>query len=63
MGGVGLGGQDGCEQRIEVFVKIQKKKKRGRGSGGGRGGGGREEGSAWGGGGVKGDVNKELKFL
>ena len=35
--GVGLGGQDGCERRIEVFVKIQKKKKiGGRGSGGGR---------------------------
>ena len=25
-GGVGLGGQGRCEQRIEVFVKIQKKK-------------------------------------
>ena len=26
MGGVGLGGgQGGCERRIEVFVKIQKK--------------------------------------
>ena len=25
--GVGLGGQSGCERRIEVFVKIQKKKK------------------------------------
>ena len=25
MGGVGLGGQSGCERRIEVFVKIQKK--------------------------------------
>ena len=24
-GGVGLGGQSGCERRIEVFVKIQKK--------------------------------------
>ena len=24
-GGVGLGGQDGCERRIEVFVKIKKK--------------------------------------
>ena len=23
--GVGLGGQDGCEQRIDVFVKIIKK--------------------------------------
>ena len=25
MGGSGLGGQDGCERRIEVFVKIKKK--------------------------------------
>ena len=33
-------GQGGCERRIEVFVKIQKKM-------GGRGG----EGSGWGGGG------------
>ena len=33
-GGVGLvGGQGGCERRIEVFVKIKKK------NGGGRGGG------------------------
>ena len=40
--GVGLGGQAGCERRIEVFVKIQKKKKMG---GGGSGG------SGWGGGG------------
>ena len=23
MGGSGLGGQDGCERRIEVFVKIK----------------------------------------
>ena len=30
--GVGLRGQDGCERRIEVFVKIQNKKM-GRGSG------------------------------
>ena len=39
MGGVGLGGggQGGCERRIEVFVKIQKKNFLG---GGGRGGGG-----------------------
>ena len=39
-GGVGLrgGGQGGCEQRIEVFVKIQKKN-------GGWGG----KGSGWGG--------------
>ena len=44
-GGVGLGCQGGCERRIEVFVKIQKKKKilggsRGGGSGGGVGLGG-----------------------
>ena len=25
--GVGLGGQSGCERRIEVFVKIKKKNK------------------------------------
>ena len=93
-GGVGLVGwdQSGCEQRIEVFVKIQKKKwgggvwgvgVGGRGSGSGwgvrvdvieeykflgkftknkMGGGGREGGSGWWGG-VKVDVNKELKFL
>ena len=34
----GLGGQGGCERRIEVFVKIQKKLGRG-GLGGGRWGG------------------------
>ena len=51
--GVGLGGQSGCERRIEVFVKIQKKKF----FGGGRLGGGGV------GGGVRVDVNKELKFL
>ena len=34
------GGQGGCERRIEVFVKIQKKKIGGGGSGGGGGGGG-----------------------
>ena len=34
-GGVGLGGQGGCERRIEVFVKIQKKKKFFFGGGGG----------------------------
>ena len=27
-GGGGGGGQSGCERRIEVFVKIQKKKKK-----------------------------------
>ena len=52
-----LGGQAGCERRIEVFVKIQKKNVfffvfflRG---GGGSGGGG----SGWGG--VRVDVNEE----
>ena len=53
MGGVGLGGgQDGCERRIEVFVKIREKK---------LGGGGRGVGGV--GGGVRVDVNEELKFL
>ena len=36
--GVGLGGRSGCERRIEVFVKIQKKKIGG-GVAGGMGGG------------------------
>ena len=45
--GGGLGrGQGGCEQRIEVFVKIQKKKIF---WGGGGGSGGQWEGSGWGG--------------
>ena len=51
MGGVGLGGaQGGCERRIEVFVKIQKKNNFfwGEGSGGG-GGGSVAEGVRWGG--------------
>ena len=48
--GSGLGGQGGCELRIEVFVKIQKKNFWG-GGGGGVGGG------------VRVDVNEELKFL
>ena len=52
-GRVGGGGQFGCERRIEVFVKIQKKKW------GGRGGGG----SGWGREGVRMDVDEELKFL
>ena len=50
----GGGGQGGCEQRIEVFVKIQKKIIGGSGGGGG-GGGGR----GWG---VRVDVIEELKF-
>ena len=55
--GVGLGGQSGCERRIEVFVKIQKKKILGGGVGGRWGG-------RWGVGvGVRVDVNEELKFL
>ena len=56
-----MGGQSGCERRIEVFVKIQKKKFFFFGGGGGRGGGG--GGGSVGGGGVRVDVNKELKFL
>ena len=44
-------GQGGCERRIEVFVKIQKKNWGG-GSGGGVGLGG-----------VRVDVNEEFKFL
>ena len=55
-GGGRVGGQSGCERRIEVFVKIQKKKILG-GGGGGVGGG---SGSGWG---VRVDVNEELKFL
>ena len=43
-GGFGLGGQGGCERRIEVFVKIQKKKLGGRGVGGEGGGVGLVEG-------------------
>ena len=49
-GGGGLcGGQDRCERRIEVFVKIQKKKIVFFFFGGG--------------GGVRMDVNEEMKFL
>ena len=44
--GVGLGGQSGCERRIEVFVKIQKKKII---WGGGCGGGGGSVGGFGGG--------------
>ena len=38
MGGGRGRGQGGCERRIEVFVKIQKKKLRGGVRGGGSGG-------------------------
>ena len=54
---MGGGGQDGCERRIEVLVKIQKKNIFFLGGGGGSGRGG-------GGGGVRGgvwvDVNREV---
>ena len=51
-GGVGRGGgyQDGCERRIKVFVKIQKKNW---GGGGGVGVGVGGGGLGWGGGGVQ----------
>ena len=59
-GGGGRGrGQGGCDRRIEVFVKIQKKNIF-------FGGGGSVGGSVGGvglGGGVRMDVNEELKFL
>ena len=54
----GLGGQGGCERRIEVFVKIQKKIFWGVGWGVGSGGGGSGRG-----GGVRVDVNEESKFF
>ena len=57
MGGGRGRGQGGCERRIEVFVKIQKKIFFG---GRGQGVGGRGQ---VGGGGVRVDVNEELKFL
>ena len=50
-GGSGLGSQDGCERRIEVFSENSKKKILGGGGPGGRVGG------------VRVDVNEELKFL
>ena len=55
-----MGGQSGCERRIEVFVKIQKKKFFFGGGGSGGGGVGGGSGSGWG---VRVDVNEELKFL
>ena len=62
-GGSGWGGQDGCEQRIKVFVKIRKKNIIfffGGGGGGGGGGRVRGGGRVWG---VRVDVNREVKFL
>ena len=52
MGGDWVGGQGGCERRIEVFVKIQKKIGRSGVEGGGE--------SGWG---VRVDAIEELKFL
>ena len=49
-----MGGQGGCERRIQVFVKIQTK------NWGVSGGGGSVGGRV---GGVRVDVNEELKFL
>ena len=57
-GGVGLGGQGGCERRIEVFGKIHKKKSGGGGGREGRGSGGGGVGLV--GGGVRVDVNAML---
>ena len=51
-------GQGGCERRIEVSVKIQKEIEVGAVGGGVRWGG-----RVGGGGGVRVDVNEELKFL
>ena len=59
--GVVLGGQSRCERRIEVFVKIQKKNFFFFFGGGG--GGGVRVGWGWVGGGVRVDVNEELKVL
>ena len=58
LGGGRVGGdQGGCERRIEVFVKIENRKKKKLFGGGGSGqGGGRV-------GGVRVDVNREVKFL
>ena len=54
MGGGGGSGQDGCERRIKVFVKIKKKMYIFFFLGGG----------VWsGGGGVRVDVNREVKFF
>ena len=54
--GSGLGGQGGCDRRIEKFLgKFTKKKF--------QGGGGSVWGGGGGGGGVRVDVNEELKFL
>ena len=46
-GGVGGSGHNGCERRIDVFVKIQLKKLFFGGGGGGPRGGGGGGGSGW----------------
>ena len=63
LGGLGWGRQDGCERRIKVFVKIQKKYYFFWGGGRVGGGGGGGEGVRLGGGGVRVDVNRAVKFL
>ena len=55
LGGSGKGGQGGCERRIKVSVKIQKRNWGGRG--------GQVGVRLVGGGGVRVDVNEELKFF
>ena len=57
---MGRGGQDGCERRIKVFVKIQKKIYIYFIFFLGGGGAGRVGGRV---GGVRVDVNREVKFL
>ena len=57
----GGGGQGGCERRIEVFVKIKKKNWGGGESGEGGQGRGVRGGRV--GGGVRVNVNIEVKFL
>ena len=57
-GGGGRGCQGGCERRIEVFCENSKKKNWGGGGVGLEG-----VGLVGGGGGVRVDVNEELKFL
>ena len=57
------GVQGGCERRIKVFVKIQKKHFLGVWVGGVQRGGGGWGRVGWGGGEVRVDVNEELKLL
>ena len=67
IGGSGSGwvsgwqGQGGCERRSEVIERIQKKKREVGSGGVGRTRLGRVRGG--GGRGIRGDLNKELKFL